>query len=69
MEGIVGGDGVRRKHWKIAEGGRENAILQGEGQYSTFTGLHDSFYHGPICHYIDNCSGTRAGHAMAFRRM
>jgi hypothetical protein len=26
---------------------------------------HDSFYHGPICHYIDNCLGPSAGHAMS----
>jgi hypothetical protein len=43
--------------------------FQEERRYSTLTGLHDSFYHGPICHYIDNCLGTSAGHAMAFRRM
>jgi hypothetical protein len=41
-------------------GGRENAILPDEGRYSTLQVLHDSFYHGPICHYIDNCLGSSA---------
>jgi hypothetical protein len=60
---------MRRIHRKMTEGGRENAILPGRRAIQYFTGLHDSFYHGPICHYIDNCLGTSAGHAMAFRRM
>jgi hypothetical protein len=34
---------------------RENAILPGRRAIQCFTGLHDSFYHGPICHHIDNC--------------
>ena len=49
------------------EGEGKTPYFQEEGRYSTFTGLHDSFYHGPICHYIDNCLGTSAGHTMSFR--